>query len=70
MPTLAQAALKYDVDVTENGLIELNVPFPPGAHVTVFVVEVGESFSDLILAAESSLDFWKNPLDDEDWNNA
>ncbi|NCP15447.1 hypothetical protein GW866_00165 [bacterium] len=70
MPHLAQAALKYDVDVTENGLVELSVPFPPGARVTVFVVEVGESFSDLMLAAESSLDFWKNPLDDEDWNNA
>lgn len=67
---LAQTALKYDAKVTENGLVELNVPFPPGAHVTVFVVEAGESFSDLMMAAETSLDFWNNPLDDEDWNNA
>lgn len=57
---LAQTALKYDAEVTENGLVELNVPFPPGAHVTVFVVEAGES----------SLGFWNNPLDDENWNDA
>ena len=67
---LAQTALKYEIEVTENGQVELAVPFPPGAHVTVFVVESGESFSDLMLAAESSLAFWDNPLDDEDWNNA
>ncbi|GEM_PF-7031963 len=26
--------------------------------------------NDLIQAAHSSLDFWDNPFDDEDWNNA
>jgi len=67
---LGQTALKYDAEVTENGQVELTVPFPPGAHVTVFVVEAGESFSDLLMAAESSLAFWDNPLDDEDWKNA
>ncbi len=67
---LAQNALKYDVQVTENGQVELTVPFPAGSHVVVFVVETGESFSDLIMAAESSLAFWDNPIDDEDWNNA
>lgn len=67
---LAQTALKYDVEVTENGQVELAVPFPPGAHVTVFVIEAGESFNDLMGAAESSLAFWDNPYDDEDWNNA
>ena len=36
---LAQTALKYDVEVTENGQVELPVPFPPGARVTVFVLE-------------------------------
>jgi hypothetical protein len=25
---------------------------------------------DLIAAAQSSLDFWDNPFDDEDWNEA
>ena len=67
---LAQTALKYDVEVNKNGQVELTVPFPAGARVTVFVVEAGESFSDLMGAVESSLTFWDNPYDDEDWNNA
>lgn len=67
---LAQTALKYEIEVTENGQVELTVPFPPGAHVTVFVVETGETYSDLMSAAESSLAFWDNPMDDEDWNHA
>ena len=28
------------------------------------------TFDDLLSAAESSLDFWDNPFDDEDWNDA
>lgn len=63
-------ALKYDVEVNANGVVELAVPFPAGSHVTVFVLEAGESFIDLLFASESSLAFWDNPLDDEDWNNA
>jgi len=27
-------------------------------------------FDDLLAAAESSLGFWDNPFDDEDWNDA
>jgi len=27
-------------------------------------------FDDLLSAAQSSLDFWNNPYDDEDWNYA
>ncbi len=64
------AALKYDVEVDANGQVQLTVPFPAGSLVTVFVLEAGESFADLLFASESSLDFWDNPLDDEDWNNA
>lgn len=67
---LAQSALKYEVRVQKNGHVELSVPFPPGEHVTIFVIQAGDSFFDLIGAAESSLDFWDNPLDDEDWNHA
>lgn len=29
-----------------------------------------EDFSDLIRASESSIDFWKNDIDSEVWNNA
>jgi hypothetical protein len=37
----------------------------------VFVIpEPQESLSDLLAAATSSLAFWDNPLDDEDWNDA
>lgn len=68
---MAQTALKYDVEVTEQGRVELHLPFPSGTHVTVFVIgEPADTFHDLMLAAQSSLDFWDNPLDDEDWNNA
>ena len=67
---MAQTALKYDVEVTEPGRVELDVPFPVGAHVTVFVIESGGPFDDLVTASESSLDFWNNPFDDEDWNDA
>ena len=67
---LAQTALKYEVEVNKNGQVELTVPFPAGARVTVFVVEAGESFADLMSAAQSSLAFWDNPYDDEDWNSA
>ena len=67
---LAQTALKYDVEVKKNGQVALNVPFPAGAHVTVFVVQASDLFNDLAEAAESTLGFWDNALDDEDWNNA
>jgi hypothetical protein len=66
-----EAALKYEVEVRDHGRIELQVPFAPGARVVVFVIpEPQESFYDLVAAAERSLAFWNNPLDDEDWNNA
>jgi len=67
---LAQTALKYEVEVKKDGQVELTVPFPEGSHVTVFVVDAGDAFADMLYAAQSSLEFWDNPLDDEDWNNA
>ena len=67
----AQPALKFDVEVTDDGRVEFTVPFPPGSHVIVFVIEAADDgSSDLLSAAQSSLDFWDNPFDDEDWNNA
>ncbi|MCB8983192.1 MAG: hypothetical protein H6659_05190 [Ardenticatenaceae bacterium] len=65
-----QKALKYQAEVNPDGRIELQVPLLPGAHVTVFIVEEPDTFNDLTHAAQTSLDFWDNPLDDEDWNNA
>jgi hypothetical protein len=66
-----QTALKYDVEVLKDGRIELQVPFPAGAHIVVFVVEdLSDPLNDLLAAAESTLDFWDNSYDDEDWNDA
>jgi hypothetical protein len=68
-----QAALKYEVEVRQQGRIELQTPFAPGERITVFVIRhmpADDTFEDLVAAAESSLAFWDNPLDDEDWNNA
>ena len=64
-------ALKYDTDVKDGGRLELDVPLAPGVHVTVFVIESTNGAShDLLSASNSSLGFWDNPLDDEDWNDA
>ena len=66
-----QAALKFETEVGSDGRLELQVPSVAGERVVVFVIpESAEPFNDLTVAAESSLDFWDNPLDDEDWNNA
>jgi hypothetical protein len=70
-PPVPQTALKYEVRVTPDGRVDLPVPLPAGSSVTVFVVQQPEDdFSDLVAASASSLDFWDNPLDDEDWNDA
>ncbi|MBC8263021.1 MAG: hypothetical protein H8E47_02730 [Anaerolineales bacterium] len=68
---MPRTAFKYELEVQEGGKVELNVPLPKGKKVAVFVAEEPEyDFSDLLLAAQSSLDFWDNPIDDEVWNNA
>ena len=68
---MQQTALKFHTEVKDGGRLELEVPLAPGAHVTVFVVESPyEDSDDLVLASQSSLEFWDNPLDDEDWNDA
>jgi hypothetical protein len=59
--------------VREHGRVELQTPFAPGERITVVVIrdaQAAETFEDLVAASESSLAFWDNPLDDEDWNNA
>ncbi|HEY4759429.1 MAG TPA: hypothetical protein VIH42_02495 [Thermoguttaceae bacterium] len=67
---IPQPALKYDVEVQQNGRVELTVPFSPGSRIAVFVIEEAADSNDLIAAAQSSLSFWDNPYDDEDWNDA
>jgi hypothetical protein len=66
-----QFPLRYDVDVPPDGRIEVQLPLPPASHVTVYVVERSEDdLNDLLNAANSSTDFWDNPEDNEDWNDA
>ena len=66
-----QTALKYEVEVLDHGRVELSLPYAAGARVTIIVIpEPPEQFPDLVAASTSSLAFWDNPLDDEDWNAA
>ena len=63
-------ALKYHSVVQENGTIKLSaVPLPKGSRVEVIILPEEESF-EMMQAAESSLKFWDNPVDDAIWNNA
>ena len=66
---MPQTALKYEVEVHEQRRVELEVPFAQGSRLLIFVIQdLTDSFNDLLSAAQSSLEFWDNPLDDEDWN--
>jgi hypothetical protein len=72
---LSKTALQYETNVTKEGRVELRVPFQPGARVKIFVIEEAadsstDTFDDLAFASQSSLDFWDNGFDDEDWNHA
>lgn len=63
--------LKLEATVGPGGKLDLAVPLPPGTRVEVVVVPAEEEgLADLMHAAQSSTDFWDNPLDDEDWNDA
>lgn len=64
----SQPALHDEVTAGADGRIEIVVPFRPGQRLTVLVVPEAHDFDDLTAAASSSLDFWDNPLDDEDWS--
>jgi hypothetical protein len=66
---MVQTALKYDLEVLEDGRVELCVPFAPGTSITVFVIKEPDNTFDALSAAQSSLDFWDNPSDDADWND-
>jgi hypothetical protein len=71
--TSSVPAVKYEVTVQEDESISLSVPFFPRRRVIVFVVqepEQSDGFIDLVQASVSSTDFWHNPYDDEDWDNA
>jgi hypothetical protein len=48
--------------------VDIDVPLAPGVQVTVFVIESPNGVgADFLAASQSSIEFWGNPLDDEDW---
>lgn len=69
--SLSDSTWRYELEVPADGRLEVPVPLPAGSHVTVLVVEhpINE-LDDLSAASMSSTDFWDNPFDDKDWNNA
>ena len=56
--------------------VEDRNPLSKGTRVVLFVVRESPNdfsdlnFSDLTKASESTLEFWDNPIDDEEWNDA
>jgi len=63
-------ALKFYVKIGEEGRIELpELGELKGRRAEIIILPLEEkNIKDLLLASESSLDFWDNPIDDEVWN--
>lgn len=72
----SELPLRFDLEVPSDGRIEVQLPLAvgslaAGSQVTVYVVQQDNStFDDLLASSVSSTDFWDNPEDDEDWNDA
>jgi hypothetical protein len=67
----SQSPLQYEVEVGEQGQIQLQVPFTVGQKIVVLVMEPRQdNINDLVAASTSSLAFWDNDIDDAEWNNA
>jgi hypothetical protein len=68
---MPQNAYKFQANIGPEGKLELTVPIAEGTCVEVLVLAPrADDFSDLVAASTSSLDFWDNRMDDEDWNSA
>ena len=70
---MAQSEQIFLTAVLSGGKIELVTTLPEGSRVEVIVVPAEahpDDCTDLVDAAASTLDFWDNPQDDEEWNNA
>ena len=64
-------AFTTQAEVQAGGKIELTVPIPEGSRVEVVVItQETDEFQDLRDAAGLTTDFWDNPIDDAEWNNA
>jgi hypothetical protein len=68
---MPQSAYRFETEVRAGGKVELTVPIPPGSRVEVLVLtQETDECEDLVNAATSSTDFWDNPIDDAEWNDA
>lgn len=64
-------AFKYMTEVDSKGRIRLpKLHLKRGTKVEVIILEHEEVETDLLKAAEITLAFWDNPIDDEVWNDA
>ncbi len=66
-------ALKFHVRIGKGGKIEvpeLKKLKGKRAEVIILPLEGEDEIEDLLMASESGLDFWDNPVDDETWNEA
>jgi hypothetical protein len=64
-------AFRFESEVDSRGRIQLpKLRFTRVAKVEVIVLEHEQNTVDLLKAAESTLAFWENPIDDEVWNAA
>jgi hypothetical protein len=68
---MSQSAYKFETQIGPGGKLDLTTSIPEGTRVEVLVLApVKDQFEDLLSAAVSSTEFWDNPYDDEDWDNA
>jgi hypothetical protein len=65
-----QTPLQYEVEVGEQGQIQLQVPFSAGQKIILLVIDPQDNLKELVTASTSSLAFWDNAIDDEEWNHA
>ena len=68
---MPQTAYRFETEIGPQGKLDLNTSIPEGTRVEVLILTpVKDEFAELLSAAVSSAEFWDNPYDDEDWNNA
>lgn len=64
-------AMRYVTKVERGKVVLPRLRLKSGTPVEVIVLVGGnEEFEDLAAAAQTSLDFWDNPIDDQVWNDA
>ena len=68
---MAQTAFKWEGVVGPDGKVQVPTALAPGTRIEVLILAPAEDgFDDLVTASQSSTEFWDNPVDDEEWNDA